>query len=84
MSEILFATLGTSQRIMKLIESDKEYGGPQSINDICQNLHMSNRNARSILSRMYKKGKIDRVSEGVYRAKGDSREYDGNKPHYRK
>ena len=84
MSEILFETLGTSQRILKLLESEKEFGGPQSIKDVCQNLQMSNRNARSILSRMYKKGKIDRVSEGVYRAKGDSREYDGNKPHYRK
>ena len=84
MSEILFATLGTSQRIMKLMESDKEYGGPQSINDVCQNLHMLNRNVRSILSRMYKNGKIDRISEGVYRIKGDDREYDDNKPHYRK
>jgi len=83
-SEILFATLGTSQRIMKLMESDKEYGGPQSINDVCQNLHMLNRNVRSILSRMYKNGKIDRISEGVYRIKGDDREYDDNKPHYRK
>ena len=79
MSEILFATLGTSQRIMKLLESTEEYGGPQSINDICQNLDMTNRNARSILSRMYKKGKIDRISEGVYRAKDDIREYNDHK-----
>ena len=83
MSEILFQTLGTSQRILKLLESEKEFGGPQSINDVCQNLQMSNRNARSILSRMYKKGKIDRVSEGVYRVKGDVREYDASKPHHK-
>ena len=83
MSEILFETLGTSQRILKLLESEKEFGGPQSINDVCQNLQMSNRNARSILSRMCKKGKIDRLSEGVYRVKGDVREYDASKPHHK-
>ena len=83
MSEILFETLSTSQRILKLLESEKEFGGPQSINDVCQNLQMSNRNARSILSRMCKKGKIDRLSEGVYRIKGDVREYDANKPHHK-
>ena len=82
MSEILFATLGTSQRILKLLESKKEYGGPQSINDVCQNLNMSNRNTRSILSKMYKSGKIDRISLGTYRIKGDSREYNDNKPYY--
>jgi len=84
MSDTLFATLSTSQRILKLLESKKEYGGPQSIHDVCQNLHMSNRNVRSILSRMYTNGRIDRVSEGVYRIKGDGREYDGNKPYYNK
>jgi len=84
MSEILFATLGTSQRILKLLESKKEYGGPQSINDVCKNLNMSNRNTRSILSKMYKTGKIDRISLGIYRIKGDSREYNDNKPYYNK
>ena len=82
MSENLFASLGTSQRILKLMESDEKYGGPQSINDVCQNLQMSNRNARSILSRLSKKEKIERIGEGIYRVKGDGREYDGNKPHY--
>ena len=82
MPESLFESLGTGARVLKLLKSTKEYGGPQSVDDVCKNLGMTNRNARSVLSRMYKKGKIDRIGKGVYRAKGDERDYDPNIPHY--
>lgn len=83
MAEILFETFGTGKRVMMLLESKKPYGGPQSLDDVCKNLNMNSRNARSVLSRMTLKGKIDRIGIALYRAKGDDREYDPTKPHYK-
>ena len=83
MSKPLFETLGTGARVMKILKSNEEYGGPQSVDDVCKNLGMNNRNAHSILSKMYIKGKIDRIGIAVYRAKEDDREYDPTKPHYK-
>ena len=82
MAKNLFETSGTGDRILKLLKSGEEYGGPQSIDDVCKNLHMTNRNARSMLSKMTKKELIERVDQGIYRIKGDSREYDKDKSHY--
>ena len=82
MSKALFENLGTGERVLKLLKSTKEYGGPQSLKDVCKNLQMSNNNARSVLSKMYKSGKIDRIELAVYRVKGDERDYDPDKPHY--
>ena len=82
MVKVLYESSGTGDRVLKLLRSKKEYGGPQSVDDVCINLNMTNRNARSILSRMYQKGKVERIEKGVYRIKGDSREYDKDKPHY--
>jgi len=78
----LFETSGTGERILNLIKSEKEWGGPQSVEDVCKNLRMTNRNARSILSRLSQKGKIERIGKGVYRFKGDPRPYNKNKIHY--
>lgn len=83
MSKNLFGTIGTGERVLKLLKSTKEYGGPQSVDDVCRNLGMNNKNARSILSRLYKKEKADRIGKGIYRAKYDDRDYDPNKPHYK-
>lgn len=83
MEKLLFESFGTGERVLKLLKSKDVYGGPQSVNDVCRNLRMTNRNARSILSRMYKKGKIDRIEKSIYRAKGDDREYDPDKTHYK-
>ena len=58
----LYASSGTGEKVLKLLKSTKEYGGPQSVDDVCKSLGMTNRNARSILSRMYKKEKIDRIA----------------------
>ena len=83
MPENLFETLSAGERVRNLLKSTKEYGGPQSVDDVCRNLGMSNRNARSILSRLYKKKKVDRIGKGIYRAKGDDRDYDPSKPQYK-
>ena len=83
MAEILFETFGSGKRVLMLLKSKKDYGGPQSLDDVCKNLQMNNRNARSILSRLFLKGEIDRIGIAVYRAKGDDREYDSSKPHYK-
>ena len=83
MSKALFENLGTGERVLKLLESTEEYGGPQSLKDVCKNLQMSNNNARSILSKMFTAGKIDRIKPAVYRAKGDDRDYDPYKQHYK-
>lgn len=82
MSENFFGNLGTGERIIKLLKSTEEYGGPQSLDEVVKNLRMSNSNARSALSKMSKSGKIDRIKPAVYRARGDRRGYDPNKPHY--
>ena len=83
MSEELYKSLKAGSRVLKLLESTEEYGGPQSLRDVCRNLRIPNNNARSILSKMYTHGKIDRIKPAVYRAKGDNREYNPNKPHYK-
>ena len=83
MVETLFETFGSGKRVLMLLKSKKDYGGPQSLDDVCKNLKMNNRNVRSILSRLFLKGEIDRVGIAVYRAKGDDREYDPNKPYYK-
>ena len=82
MAKILFESHGTGKRILKLLESEKKYGGPQSIDDVCRNLGMTNRNTRSMLSTMTKNELIDRIGDGIYRIKGDSREFNKDKPHY--
>ena len=80
--EKLFEKFGTGERILKLLKSEEKWGGPQSVEDVCKNLRMANRNARSILSRLSMKGKIERVSKAVYRIKGDARPYEKNKTHF--
>ena len=83
MSKELYKSLKAGSRVLKLLESTEEYGGPQSLRDVCRNLRIPNNNARSILSKMYTHGKIDRIKPAVYRAKGDSRKYNTDKPHYK-
>lgn len=83
MSEILFGSLGTAERILKILKSSEDYGGPQSAKDICINLKMKPKNATSMLSRLCKKGEIERIEKGVYRIKGDARPYNKSKPYYK-
>lgn len=84
MSEILFGSLGTSERVLSLLKSTEGYGGPQSSKDVCANLKMKPKNATSILSRLCKAGKIERIGKGIYKIAGDARPYIKSKPHYKK
>jgi len=82
MSEKFLAQLGLRQRVLELLASQEEFGGPQSVEDVSINLGISNTNARSVLVRMLQAGKIERITKGIYRIKGDGRSYIENKPHY--
>ena len=64
-----------------LMKTEEEFGGPQSVEDVCESLWAPNANVRSVLVRMNKAGLIERVQKGVYRIKGDARLYKKNKPH---
>ncbi|WP_010190734.1 hypothetical protein [Candidatus Nitrosarchaeum limnium] len=83
MSETLFGSLGTSERVLKLLRSTESYGGPQSVEDVCTNLKMKKKNAASILSRLCKREKIERIGKGTYKIAGDARPYNKSKPHYK-
>jgi len=80
---VLYPTSRSGSRVLQILESTEEYGGPQSLEDICKSLGMVNRNARSLLSRLYIKGKIERIGLGIYKIKGDTRKYNPNMPHYK-
>lgn len=58
----------------KVIALMKEKG-PQSIDDLCKNLGISNGSSRSVLVKLYKAGRIERIAKGVYRANEDDRKY---------
>jgi len=45
----------------------KEMGGKQTIASINVELNMKPKNLESLLSRLFKEGKVERVSRGVYR-----------------
>jgi len=80
--EKLFSNISRRQRVIKLLSSKEEYGGPQSIDDVCRKLEISNANSRSVLVRLLKDKEIERIEHGVYKIKGDKRAYKKNKPHY--
>jgi len=78
----LYPGLSLGDRILRLLDSKEEYGGPQSVDDICKNLQILNTNIRSAVIRLKQKGKIERISKGIYRIKGDARNYPENKKNY--
>ena len=49
--------------------------GPQSVNDLCTNLGISNGSSRSVLVKLHQAGKIIRVSSGVYSLPDESRAF---------
>jgi len=79
--EKFYPTLALRKRVLKLLESNEGFGGPQSVDDICKNLGILNSNSRSVLVRLNKLELIERIGKGVYRIKADSRSYRENKPH---
>jgi len=57
-----------------------EKKGPQSINDLCFKLGISNGSSRSILVRLQEAGKIERIERGVYRKKRGDKSNNPDKP----
>jgi hypothetical protein len=68
-----FMSLTPSERIIFVLKSLEDFDGPQSGELLCRYLGMKRKNLDSLLSRMYQRGKIERVSPGIYRCHGDQR-----------
>ena len=80
-SEKFFPDLRLRQRVLKLMESKEEFGGPQSVDDLCKSLRISNGSSRSVLVKLHQAGDIERIGSGIYRQKGDGRKFVKDKPH---
>ena len=61
------------------MESTEDYGGPQSVVDLQKNLKISNGSSRSVLVKLRKVDKTERIGRGVYCIKGDTRKYNSKK-----
>lgn len=80
-SSNFFSEIPLRERVLKLLESNEDFGGPQSVSDLCKSLQITNGSSRSILVRLYKLGDIERIGLGIYRIKNDSRSFNTNKSH---
>ncbi|MDA1347164.1 MAG: hypothetical protein O3C48_08120 [Crenarchaeota archaeon] len=69
-----FETLSSQKKIMYILRSEKEFGGPQSSKQINEILGFKKKNLDSSLSKMVKNGMILRIGVGVYKFRGDQRE----------
>ncbi len=69
------------EKVLWLMKSEEEFGGPQSVDDLCRSLQISNGSSRSVLVKLHQAEKIERVGTGIYRIKGDMREFNKKKPH---
>ncbi len=81
-SQKLYPNLPLKERVLTLLKSQEAYGGPQSINDLCNNLQITNGSSRSVVIKLLKLGKIERIGHGIYRNKGDTRKYQKNKSYF--
>jgi len=80
-SKEFFPDLRLRQRVLKLMESYDDYGGPQSVGDLCKSLRINNGSSRSVLVKLHKAGDVERIGKGIYRLKEDEREFVKDKPH---
>jgi hypothetical protein len=71
--EAHFSNLSPSDKIIWVLKQQEDFGGPQSAELLGEFLGMKRKNLDSLLSRLYKRGKIERISPGVYRLPGDER-----------
>lgn len=68
-----FEKLAASKKVLFILKSHENFGGPQSIDHMNKILNMKKKNLESLVSRLCIKGKIERISPGVYRYPGDAR-----------
>jgi len=59
-----YANLKPRKRVLFVL---RDLGGEQSVQSINAKLNMKSKNLDSLLSRLFKEGKIERVSVGVYK-----------------
>jgi hypothetical protein len=69
-----FENLTLSKKVIFILKSHDEIGGPQSMDQINKILNMKKKNLESMVSKLCLARKIERVSPGVYRYPGDKRE----------
>lgn len=67
------------ERVLELMKSEENFGGPQSVDDLCKNLRISNGSSRSVLVKLHSAGDIERIGKGKYRLRGDARRFNPNK-----
>ncbi|WP_205097629.1 type IV toxin-antitoxin system AbiEi family antitoxin domain-containing protein [Candidatus Nitrosotenuis uzonensis] len=72
--ETYFMSLTPSEKIIFVLKSHEDFGGPQSADILCKFLGMKRKNLDSLLSRLCQKGRIQRIHPGIYGYPGDSRE----------
>ncbi len=80
-SKEFFPDFRLRQRVLKLMESEEKFGGPQSVDDLCKSLRITNGSSRSILVNLNSAGDIERIGKGKYRLKGDGRSFNPHKSH---
>lgn len=65
MDKVQFSQLKPSEQVLHALKNR----GQQSSADLCALLNMKKKNLNSVVSRLSKAGKIERVSFGVYKLK---------------
>jgi len=69
-----FRSLSPSEKILFVLKRNgDDFAGPQSTERLEKFLNMKRKNLDSILSRLAQKGRIERISPGVYKYPGDTR-----------
>ena len=81
-SQKFYPDLSLKERVLTLLKSQEAYGGPQSIDDLCNNLQITNGSSRSVVIKLLKSGKLERIGHGIYRINGDARKYQKKKPYF--
>tara|TARA_Y100000590_G_scaffold4708_2_gene6380 strand:- start:2424 stop:2666 length:243 start_codon:yes stop_codon:yes gene_type:complete len=72
-SDTNFSSLSPSKKIIYVLKSNESFGGPQSASQLQKTLNMKRKNLDSLLSKLFKKGAINRISPGVYAYPSDKR-----------
>jgi predicted transcriptional regulator of viral defense system len=68
-----FENLSPSEKIIFVLKSHEEFGGPQSAKRLQETLKIKRKNLDSLLSKLSQKGSIVRVQPGIYKYPGDNR-----------
>ena len=73
LSAVDFKNLSISNKIIFVLKSHENFGGPQSTEMLKKTLDVKRKNLDSALSKLALKGSIIRIEKGVYKYPGDER-----------